>query len=201
QTGQLIGKKDKINSTDASGTANTQYSGSKTIHSDKTGTNKYRLWDLSRGNGVITLHGDKTSDLDYTSTTANWNLTGQSQHAMDVHYGVEKTYDYYKATFNRNSVDGNGLALISYVNDGEKDNAHWDGTAMNFGIRSSNSNGVTGIDVTGHELTHGVTQYTSGLNYSNESGAMNESMSDIMGKSVQFFAKPTDNSWVLSNDM
>ena len=200
QTGQVIGKKDRINSTDATGTANTQYSGSKTIHSDKNGST-YRLWDLSRGNGVITLHGDKTSELDYTSTTANWNLTGQGQHAMDVQYGVEKTYDYYKATFNRNSVDNNGLALISYVNDGEQDNAHWDGTAMNFGIRSTNSKGVTGIDVTGHELTHGVTQYTSALNYSNESGAMNESMSDIMGKSVQFYAKPTDNSWVLSNDM
>ena len=201
QTGQVIGKKDRINSTDATGTANTQYSGSKTIHSDKTAATKYRLWDLSRGNGVITLHGDKTTGLDYTSTTATWNLTGQSQHAMDVHYGVEETYDYYKATFNRNSVDDNGLALLSYVNDGEQDNAHWDGTAMNFGIRSTNSKGVTGIDVTGHELTHGVTQYTSALNYINESGAMNESMSDIMGKSVQFYAKPSDNSWVLSNDM
>ena len=200
QTGKVIGQKDKLYYSDATGTANTQYSGSRTIHSDKNGS-KYRLWDLSRGNGVITLHGDKLSDLDYTSTTANWNLTGQSQHAMDVHYGVEETYDYYKTTFNRNSVDNNGLALISYVNDGEQDNAHWDGTAMNFGIRSTNSKGVTGIDVTGHELTHGVTQYTSGLNYSNESGAMNESMSDIMGKSVQFFAKPTDDSWELSNDM
>lgn len=200
QTGQVIGKKDKLYYSDATGTANTQYSGSQTIHSDKVGT-KYRLWDLSRGNGVITLRGDATSTLDYTSTTPNWNLTGQNQHAMDVHYGVEETYDYYKTTFNRSSVDGNGLALMSYVNDGEQDNAHWDGTAMNFGIRSTNSKGVTGIDVTGHELTHGVTQYTSALNYSNESGAMNESMSDIMGKSVQFFAKPTDSSWQLSNDM
>src|SRR5205085_9493564 len=90
---------------------------------------------------------------------------------------------------------------ISYVNDGEIDNAHWDGTSMNFGIRSGTSKGVTGIDVTGHELTHGLTQYTSGLVYNDESGAMNESMSDIMGKSVQFFAKPADVNWQLSNDM
>lgn len=199
-TGDFLGKKDEIEYTDATGTANTQYSGSKTIHSDLNGTT-YRLWDLSRGNGVVTLHGDKTTGLDYTSTSKNWNLTGQSQHAMDVHYGVEQTYDYYKTTFNRNSVDNNGIALISYVNDGEQDNAHWDGTSMNFGIRSANSKGVTGIDVTGHELTHGVTQYTSNLNYSSESGAMNESMSDIMGKSVQFFAKPSDIGWKLSNDM
>lgn len=199
-TGEFLGKKDEMEYTDATGTANTQYSGSKTIHSDLNGST-YRLWDLSRGNGVVTLHGDVLTNLDYTSTSKNWNLTGQGQHAMDVHYGVEQTYDYYKTTFNRNSVDNNGIALISYVNDGEKDNAHWDGTSMNFGIRSANSKGVTGIDVTGHELTHGVTQYTSNLNYSNESGAMNESMSDIMGKSVQFFAKTTDINWQLSNDM
>jgi bacillolysin len=98
QTGQVIGKKDKLHYSDATGTANTQYSGSQTIHSDKVGT-KYRLWDLSRGNGVITLRGDATtSNLDYTSTTPNWNLTGQNQHAMDVQYGVEQTYDYYKTT-------------------------------------------------------------------------------------------------------
>jgi hypothetical protein len=120
---------------------------------------------------------------------------------MDVHWGVEKTYDFYKTKFNRNSLDDNGIALISYVNDGEYDNAHWDGASMNFGILSANNKGVTAIDVTGHELTHGVTQYTSGLVYSNESGAMNESMSDIMGKSVQFFAKPADINWRLSNDM
>ncbi|MBS1746576.1 MAG: M4 family metallopeptidase [Bacteroidetes bacterium] len=200
QTGEILGKKDKLHYSDAVGTANTQYSGSKTIHSDKNGST-YRLWDLTRGNGVITLHGDKTSDLNYKSNTPDWTLKGQSQHAMDVHYGVEETYDFYKSKFNRNSLDDNGLALISYVNDGETDNAHWDGTSMNFGIRSTNSKGVTGIDVTGHELTHGVTQYTSGLIYSNESGAMNESMSDIMGKSVQFVAKPNDKNWKMSNDM
>ena len=76
--------------------------------------------------------------------------------------------------------------------------------AMNFNKRSnsaSNPGGVTGIDVTGHELTHGVTQAESGLNYSKEPGAMNESMSDIMGKSVQFWSKPGDVNWLLSNDM
>jgi Zn-dependent metalloprotease len=202
QTGQVLGKKDKLHYTDTTGTANTQYSGSKIIHSDKVSATKYRLWDRTRGNGVITLHGDLASNLDYTSTTPNWTLTGQNQHAMDVHYGVEQTYDYYKTTFNRSSVDGNGLALQSYVNiTGLQDNAYWDGTSMNYGVRSTTKKGITGIDVTGHELTHGVTQYTSALNYSYESGAINESMSDIMGKSVQFFAKPADINWQISNDI
>ncbi len=198
KTGALLGKNDRMYYSDATGTANTEYSGTQTIHSDLSG-GTYKLHDLTRGNGVFTYKGN--SNTDYTSTSANWNLTGQDQHAMDVHWGIEETYDFYETTFNRNSLDNSGLALKGHANDGEINNAHWDGSAMYFGVRSGSNNGVTGIDVTGHELTHGVTQYTCNLNYSGESGGMNESMSDIMGKSVQFFAKPSDINWQLSNDM
>lgn len=203
QTGELLGKKDKLYFSDATGTASTAYSGSQTIHSDFTGTN-YRLRDYTRGNGVITLHGETGSrGTDYTSTSANWALTGTNIAALDAHYGVEQTYSFYFSNFNRNSYDNLGTALYSYVNDPTyTDNAFWDGSAMNYNKRSNGApGGVTGIDVTGHELTHGVTQTTSALNYSGEPGAINESMSDIMGKSVQFWAKPTDINWLMSNDM
>jgi len=203
QTGNYLGKKDKLYYTDATGTAATAYSGSQTIHSDFTGST-YRLRDYTKGNGIITLHGESGSrGTDYTSTSSNWSLTGTNQAALDAHYGVSQTYAFYLANFNRNSYDNAGTALTSYVNDPTyTDNAFWDGTAMNFNKRSNGAaGGVTGIDVTGHELTQGVTQTTSGLNYSNEPGAMNESMSDIMGKSVQFWSKPTDISWLMSNDM
>jgi Zn-dependent metalloprotease len=207
--GKIIGREDRIHTSDATGTANTLYSGTQTIHSEQTGANAYRLHDISRGNGVITLHGDGAfSGDDYTSTSANFNYVLPDQNALDVHWGVEMTYDFYKTVFNRNSLDNNGYALFSYVNRGGllyNNNAGWDGTAMQYGKRTragdDNGKGVTGIDVTGHELTHGVTQYTSNLVYANESGAMNESMSDIMGKSVQFWAKPGDIDWRLSNDM
>lgn len=205
QTGKYLGKKDKIYFSDAVGTASTAYSGSQTIHSDYTGSN-YRLRDITKGAGVITRHGESGQrGVDYTSSSANWTLTGTNIAALDAHYGVSQTYSFYLANFNRNSYDGNGSALYSYVNDPTyTDNAFWDGSAMNF-CKRSNSNtypgGVTGIDVTGHELTHGVTQETSNLNYSNEPGAMNESMSDIMGKSVQFWSKPNDINWKMSNDM
>lgn len=205
QTGVLLGKKDKLYFTDATGTAATAYSGSQTIHSDYTGTN-YRLRDYTKGNGVITLHGESGQrGIDYTSTSANWTLTGTNIAALDAHYGVSQTYAFYLANFNRNSYDNAGTALYSYVNDPTyTDNAFWDGTAMNFNKRSNSTTypgGVTGIDVTGHELTHGVTQATSALNYSGESGAMNESMSDIFGKAVQFWSKPSDVNWLMSNDM
>lgn len=204
-TGKVIGKKDEIFYSDATGTANTAYSGAQTIHSDYTGSN-YRLRDYTKGNGVITVHGETGSrGTDYTSSSANWTLSGTNIAALDAHYGVSQTYAFYYANFGRSSYDNAGTALYSYVNDPTyTDNAFWDGSAMNFNKRSNSTTypgGVTGIDVTGHELTHGVTQETSGLNYSKEPGAMNESMSDIMGKSVQFWSKPSDINWLMSNDM
>lgn len=200
-TGQVIGRQERIETIDVTGTANTLYSGTQTIHSEQTGANAYRLHDISRGNGIITL---QAKGAEFTNTSANWNLALPLQNGLDAHWGVEMTYDFYKVNFNRNSIDDNGFALYSYVNKGGllyTSNASWNGSAMNYGKISGTQKGVTGIDVTGHELTHGVTQYTSGLVYQNESGAMNESMSDIMGKSVQFFAKPADIDWRLSNDM
>ncbi|HRH61341.1 MAG TPA: M4 family metallopeptidase, partial [Chitinophagaceae bacterium] len=202
QTGAVLGSKERLHTTDAVGTANTLYSGTQTIHSDQTGASSFRLRDYSRGNGIITYN---KGNGEITSTSANWNLTLPNQNGLDAHWGVEMTYDFYKANFNRNSVDNNGYALISHVNKGGflyTNNASWDGSSMNYGTLSgTGKKGVTGIDVTGHELTHGVTQFTCNLNYSGESGGMNESISDIMGKSVQFWAKPTDINWLLSNDM
>jgi len=205
RTGTVLGKKDEIFFSDAVGTANTAYSGAQTIHSDLNGSN-YRLRDYTKGNGIITLHGESGQrGTDYSSSSSNWTLTGTNIAALDAHYGVSQTYAFYKANFNRNSYDNLGTALYSYVNDPTYvDNAFWDGSAMNFNKRSNSNTypgGVTGIDVTGHELTHGVTQEESGLNYSKEPGAMNESMSDIMGKSVQFWSKPNDINWLMSNDM
>jgi Zn-dependent metalloprotease len=204
QTGAVLGTSSILNNTDATGTANTTYSGTRTIHSD-LGQGIYYLQDLTRGGGIFTRHGESgTYSNVYTSATANWSLTGNDQAAMDAHWGVESTYDFYKTNFNRNSVDNAGLPLNSYVNEYSSDaidNAYWDGASMHYGRRSSNNASITAIDITGHELTHGVTQYTSALAYQKESGAMNESMSDIMGKSVQFRTKPNDINWQLSNDM
>lgn len=198
-SGKVIGHNTTLNHTDVVGTAATAYSGTVNIHSDQTATTSFRLRDLSKGNGVITL---TSAGADYTSTSANWTLTGTNQYALDAHYGVAATYDFFFTNFNRNSVNNAGLALTSYVNEAATvDNAYWDGTSMHFGNRSLNGAGITGIDVDAHELTHGVTQYTSNLTYSNQSGAMNESMSDIFGKSVQFWAKPNDINWQLSNDI
>jgi Zn-dependent metalloprotease len=205
QTGAVLGTSSILDNSDATGTANTAYSGTRTIHSTFDSPTYY-LEDLTRGLGIFTAHGEIGNIYGsiYTSATANWSLTGNDQAAMDAHWGVESTYDFYKANFNRNSVDNAGFALNSYVNENSSnaiDNAYWDGNSMHYGRRSSDNASITTIDITGHELTHGVTQYTSALVYQKESGAINESMSDIMGKSVQFWAKPSDIDWRIGNDM
>lgn len=204
KTGEMLGKIDRICFSDATGTAQTAWSGTQTIHSDfVSATNNYRLRDLSKGASIITVHGESGKrGQEYFSTTANWSFTNSDLASLDAHYGAEQTWQFYFDNFNRNSYDDNGTALYSYVNDPTyTDNAFWDGASMNYNKRSGSNGGVTGIDVCGHELTHGVTQETSDLVYSSQSGGINESLSDIMGKSVQFWAKPADKSWLLSNDM
>lgn len=205
QTGSVLGSEDILNTSDAVGTATTVYCGNRTIHSDKMSNGKYRLRDYTRGDGVITLTGGLfSSGNDYNSSSNNWSLSMPARNALDVHWGVEMTYDYYKQKFNRNSYDNQGSQLKSFVNYwlfALIPNASWDGNSMQYGQKFGSSQGVTAIDVTGHELTHGVTQNSSNLIYSGESGGMNEAMSDIFGKCVQFFARPDDINWQVGNEM
>lgn len=102
------------------------------------------------------------------------------------------TYDFYWRKFGRNSLDGNGMALLSSVHVGSNfNNAFWNGEQMAYGdgdgqifIRFTKA-----IDVVGHELTHGVVMHTSNLEYRNEPGALNEHLADVMGSLVKQWRK------------
>ncbi len=106
----------------------------------------------------------------------------------EAYDGLGDTWQLWSEAYGRNSLDGRGLPLVATVHYGRLyDNAFWDGTQMVFG----DGDGVVflaftrSIDVIGHELAHGVTQYTSGLNYRGQSGALNESVSDVFGVLVK----------------
>ncbi|MEU0090291.1 M4 family metallopeptidase [Kribbella sp. NPDC006257] len=102
----------------------------------------------------------------------------------EAYDGTGATWTMYKECFDRDSIDGAGLPLISTVHyDRDYANAFWDGSQMVFGDGDGEIfGGFTGsVDVTGHELTHGVTQYTANLAYEGQSGALNESISDVFG--------------------
>jgi len=110
------------------------------------------------------------------------------------------TYDFYAEQFARNSIDGRGLKLESTVHSGRApDNAFWNGSRMIFGDATANGP-FTGsfaatVDVVAHELTHGVTQYTvpdGGLDYVDQSGALNESWSDVFGSIVKQWSLKQD---------
>lgn len=173
---------------------------------EKTG--QFNLFDGKRGQGIHTFDAENMDENLFNLFSQWLGYTGEEveskskffedKAAVDAHVNAGKVYDYYKKTFNRNSFDDKGAKLISTVHVGESwNNAAWNGVQMMYG----DGDGKTfiplsaGLDVIGHELTHAVTEHTANLVYKNESGALNESLSDIMGVMVE------KKSWDLGADI
>lgn len=123
-----------------------------------------------------------------------------------VHNHTATTYDYYWNRFGRDSLNGTGMTLVSSIHYGAShNNAYWWQNQMIYGDGDGNRYGPfgNGLDVVGHEMTHGVTSFESGLVYSNESGALNESISDIFGAAVEAWADGGINAdtWKVGEDV
>lgn len=105
--------------------------------------------------------------------------------------GLGATYELFLKGFGRHSIDDSGLALDASVHYGQEyNNAFWDGQQMVFGDGDGDLflDFTVSVDVIGHELTHGVTQYTANLDYHGQSGALNESMSDVFGSLIKQYS-------------
>lgn len=105
-----------------------------------------------------------------------------------AHDNSQAVYDFFKENFGRDSIDNRGMKLISTVHYGSKyNNAFWDGSQMTYGDGDGELLAplALGMDVVGHEMTHGVTERTAGLQYRNQSGALNESWSDVFGNLIE----------------
>jgi Zn-dependent metalloprotease len=114
--------------------------------------------------------------------------------ADEAYDGSGATYDLYQQTYGRNSIDDRGLRLDSSIHYMEGyDNAFWNGQQMVYGDGDEGlpeaerlwNRFTIAVDVIGHELTHGVTQYEANLTYRSQSGALNESFSDVFGSLVK----------------
>jgi Zn-dependent metalloprotease len=206
--GKILGKRELIHETNATGTAQTGYSGTQTITADYTGAT-YRLRETGRGAGINTYNLQRGINygtaVDFTDADNNWNNVNafKDEYATDAHWGTEMTYDYYFQKYGRNSIDGAGMALNSYLHYSTGYfNAFWDGSRMTYGDGDATNGNrpLTSLDVCGHEITHGVTERTSALVYSYESGAMNEGFSDIFGTAIEAFARPTNTDWLIGGD-
>ena len=207
QDGSILRKDTRIHTADAPSTATTGYRGVQSIVSDSY-TGGYRLREAGRGNGIRTFNLLKGTNYgtaaDFTSASTTWNLTNanKDQYALDAHFGGEKTYDFYWNSFGRNSIDNAGFQLNMYVHYSTNYvNAFWDGTKMTFGDGNTSYSPLTSLDITGHEITHGLTEYTANLDYSYESGAMNEGFSDIFGTAIEYYATPTQSNWLMGEDI
>ncbi|MYR46799.1 M4 family metallopeptidase [Streptomyces sp. SID5910] len=180
------------------GSGKSLYSGTVTLGTYKSGST-YQLYDTGRGghktynlarktSGTGTLFTD-TDDV-WGTGTASSSSTDQTA-AVDAAYGAQVTWDFYKNTFGRNGIKNDGKAAYSRVHYGNQYvNAFWDDSCfcMTYGDGYGNTSPLTSLDVAGHEMSHGVTSNTAGLNYSGESGGLNEATSDIFGTGVEYYA-------------
>lgn len=169
---------------------------------------KYRLRETTRGKGIATINAGSglgfSKYVDFVQDTFPM-LSENNRAGVGIHWASELTYDYFMESFGRNSYDDRGAAIISYANwkeNGNRNNAFWSGSFAAYGSGDGDVYSSFGtIDVVAHELSHGLTDYTANLIYQGESGALNESFSDIFGAAVEFFAEGRDKGdWLNGED-
>jgi len=207
-TGDVLFTENRIMTTDVQGTAVTKYAGTQTIWTDSVSPGVYRLRETHHGNGIETydLNQDTSysAAVDFTDADNYWDNVNadQDEVATDAHFGAEKTYQYYFQKFGRLSYDNSNAKLISYVHyDTSYANAFWNGSEMTYGDGDGSRFGAfTSLEVCGHEITHGVDEYSANLIYQDESGAMNEAFSDIFGTCIEFYGDSINGDWNIGED-
>lgn len=210
-TGKII---DKYNGLMHADEMKTQNGSGKGVHGEhrnlhitkvkepKSGT-KFALADYSHNNleGIVTYDAknDNSSSNDTIHVGNSAAFIGDYDRALvDAHYNSEKVYDYFLNEHDRNSLDGEGMAIISKVHYGNNyNNASWNGRWMTYGDGDGEFfiSLAAGLDVAAHEMTHGVITHTANLVYRNQSGALNESFADVFGALVD------EDDWEMGEDI
>lgn len=121
---------------------------------------------------------------------------------MDAHWGAEMVYDYFYTVHNRNSWDGAGGPLRNDVHVGLLGaNAAWTGSYMRYGDGDACTDPLTSLDIAAHEIAHGMNLSSAWISGGGESGALNESLSDMWAACVEFWAAPEKQTWLLGEDV
>ncbi|MGW0996080.1 M4 family metallopeptidase [Streptomyces sp. NPDC002523] len=200
----------------ALGTGKTLFVGTVGLTTTQTSRGHYQLKDPSRyGTETRDARGATTESFGagakFTNTTDVWGngaTTSRASAAADAQYGITKTLDFYKKTFSRKGIANDSKPARAMVHWGNKvANAFWDPTCgcMLYGDGDGQmfKKPLVVLDVTGHELTHGVVDATAKLeptfvdsdgNQYGEPGSLNESLADIFGSNVEFFANNTKDT-------
>ncbi|MGX1853307.1 M4 family metallopeptidase [Streptomyces sp. NBC_01456] len=177
------------------GKGESEFSGTVDLGTSKAGSG-FTLTDADRGgHKTVNLSNSESGEgKAFTDDDDKWG-TGKADDpqtaAVDAHYGAAETWDYYKKVHGRSGIKGDGKGATSRVHYGNNYvNAFWDDSCfcMTYGDGEGNKAPLTALDVAAHEMSHGVTAATAKLEYSGESGGLNEGTSDIFGTSVEFYA-------------
>ncbi len=186
-------------------------------------SNLYRLREVRNGVDILTLNanyqyngdGIVNSATDFIDNDNNWyaNEHGVNRAALDAHWGAEKVLDYWKTVHNRNSINNAGMSLRSYIHVTDPaisthpnlEGAYWDygRNAVFYGDGLISFRPATSLDVCAHEFGHGICQYTSDLSgaANSESRALNEGFSDIWGATIEAWAAPTKQRWLIAEEI
>jgi bacillolysin len=169
----------------------------------------YQLRDTTRPSGPEIRTNDEDGTSPSEDPNNNWNTTTTSPRdanqgaEVDAHRYAGNVVDYFSTVHARNSFDGAGATLTNLVHVGTNfDNGFWDGSIVNLGDGSGTAPGddyECSDDWLAHEWTHAYTQYTCGLVYNSESGALNEAFSDIFAAFVTGDWLVFEDSWLNSS--
>jgi Zn-dependent metalloprotease len=227
-TGALVWSYDNLQTQAATGSGSSLYSGTQSINTTLS-AGSYYMEDLSRAVGTFDNRNTAKINMTFGSITSYgsiyrfadadnvWTAT-TARAGVDAHYGAAKVYDYFLNVHGRNGIDGaggprtlasvtgSGALISSIVHFGKSyNNAFWssarnqmfygDGDGVNFSP-------LVTLDICGHEMQHGITSRTANLTYANESGALNESWSDVFGAMVELYAEGTETTttWWIGED-
>ncbi|MGC8915842.1 MAG: M4 family metallopeptidase [Thermoanaerobaculum sp.] len=187
----------------AVGTAKTLYLGQLSLNTEfYSSANTYGMVDRTRGNAYTTdmknrQAGSGSLFLDPDNTWGDFTNSDRATAGTDAHLGMAYTWDYFKNVHGRNGIYNDGAGAFSRVHYGRNyNNAFWSDSCrcMTYGDGDGSVlSPLVSLDVAGHEMSHGVTSATANLQYSGESGGLNEATSDIFGTAVEFYANnPND---------
>ncbi|WP_426450198.1 M4 family metallopeptidase [Paenibacillus sp. S-38] len=191
-SGKIVAKWNKLDEVSASGTG---VNGDTKTFQSTAASGGYTLVDSTRRISTYTAGSRTSIPGSIVRDTDNYWTDGA---AVDAHANAAATFDYYKNVHGRNSFDNAGAALNSTVHYSVSyNNAFWNGAQMVYGDGDGSVfKPLSGaLDVVAHELTHAVTEYSAGLIYQNESGALNESISDIFGAMLD------SADWLMGEDV
>ncbi|MAT55510.1 MAG: hypothetical protein CMN32_13620, partial [Saprospirales bacterium] len=202
KTGEFIFENLRIHHANVPATGTSLYNGSVNFTADQTGPTNFRLRQTASGGGIETYNMNNGTNYgaatDFTSTSSNFTSDNTG---VQAHWGAEQTWDYFMSDHGRNSYDDAGAVIKSYVHYSVNFvNAFWNGSVMTYGDGNGSYNPLVSLDVCGHEIAHGVTTHTANLVYSYESGALNESFSDIFGEMVERHGQGF-NDWIIGDEI